>query len=112
VTKKRLDDYDSEMHKTIPKILGYLSTVGTINTDVREQLQPLVDEILALDVEVAKGGLFIDRDRGLMVQELADCYEKMVEVERLLPERIGSIVRERSVRYPGAATSGRKIPRS
>ena len=95
LTQKRLDAYDRELHKTLPEILGYLSTVAALDMSTHDKLRPHVSKISELDVRVAKAGLLLNTDRERMLKELSSSYQQMVDMEMQLPKTIGDIVGER-----------------
>ncbi len=99
LTQKRLDAYDLELHKTLPEMLGYLSTVAALDMSTHDELRPYVYKISDLDVRVAEAGLLLNTDRERMLKEMSASYQQMVDMEMQLPKTIGDIIGER-VRNP------------
>jgi hypothetical protein len=113
LTQANLDAYDAEIHKLLPEVLGYMSTVAALDSEAYEQLVPHVNELFALDGRIGQAGLHLDRDREKSIRQLADCYEPMTDFEHRLPRLVANIVGER-LRTPATAavrpTASRGLP--
>lgn len=104
LTQSNLDAYDAELHKLLPEVLGYMSTVAALDQGVYEKLVPHVNELFTLDARIGSAGLSLDRNREAAVGELADCYEAMSDFEHRLPLLVGNIVSDR-LRQPSPAAA-------
>jgi len=106
VTKERLDLYDSELHKTLPEISGYSTTVAALDRGVYKKIQPFVTAVYGLDAFIGKAGLLSGEDHDEMIHKLVRADAAMVALELQLPELLGDVVSKRVTKpsVPAAVT--------
>jgi hypothetical protein len=95
LTQVKIDQYDEEQHETLPKILGYLSTLAALDLQLYDMLRPHVDKVFALDATIGESGLAFSADSPGATAALAEHYRSMVDLERKLPRVFADTVRMR-----------------
>ena len=95
VTAERIKSYDDDLHKLLPEIMGFLSTVAALDKDAYTRLSPIADKIYEVDYEIGKASLLFEESPAEGGKALVKCYRMASALERQLPKRIADIVSER-----------------
>ncbi|WP_211765467.1 hypothetical protein [Kutzneria sp. CA-103260] len=84
--------YDDEVHKSLPKVLGAMTIVASLDLSVYDKLLPVYEYIYRLDdrVAIALRGLTANREQA--VRELQDCLTEITQIERRLPRQVADIM--------------------
>ena len=93
-SKESIGQYNAEMHKELPKILGDLAVVSALDRDVYLKVRPLVRELLTLDAAVAKETVTFDADQTASAQAVAKYLEGANEFSATLDERVADILKD------------------
>jgi hypothetical protein len=51
-TEEKVEQYDDEVHKLSPDIVGHMTSVAALDPAVYEKIEPLVRELFAMDAEI------------------------------------------------------------
>lgn len=79
--------YDEEVHDAMPKLLGAMATVASLNLNVYEEMQRLCKRLYDLDATVAVS-LRASRTSEHAHHELERGWEEARELERVLPQQV------------------------
>jgi hypothetical protein len=65
--EQAIHDYNTEMHRELPKILGSLAVVSALDADAWQKVRPLANDLLMLDAKVASAaaGFYTDRAKSV-----------------------------------------------
>jgi hypothetical protein len=110
LTQGRIDKYDEEQHATLPKVLGYLSTLSALDPGLYAALRPEADELFKIDAEIGEIGLEFSKDPLDTARRLAEYHPRMLAMEREIPERLGGVLGDRlqmpvATRLPASHTT-------
>lgn len=88
----RIRAYDDEVHAAMPKCLGLMTMVASLNLRVYEEIQASCEVIYELDRRVASALHNLGADREKALRELRDHWEHVVEIEYTLPRQVAHVM--------------------
>jgi xanthosine utilization system XapX-like protein len=89
-SQQHIDNYNEEMHKTLPKISAHLATVAALDMRLYDALNPLVEDIYALDEHLGKTAQSFSIDKHATTRDIGAKYDEIKEKERSLAKRVGN----------------------
>jgi len=85
---RNIRSYDKEMHRILPQITGSQASLSSLSGKLFEEVQPLINEIHALDQKIARAGTrFLEGDNG-GCETIATFYAPARELESTLNSRV------------------------
>ena len=94
LNQKSIDDYNAEMHRALPKIIGDLAVVSALDRDAFLQMYEIVNELYLLDQEVAKRVVIFDSYPEESTVEVAQYSRRAADFAVRLAPRVADILRE------------------
>ena len=98
LTPEVMNNYHVEIHSAIPKLLGGLATVASLDESTYESLSELADEVFKLDSNLAaalRG--FLDSPPHAS-QTVAGLRNPITELYKQLPKRIAGVMKSAKLR--------------
>jgi hypothetical protein len=85
--------YSKEVHECIPKLLGYLAVVASLDKSLYEQLMALAQKLWELDEYIASAFVRYRESPTELSRVLKTSYPQSVELYRLLLAELAEIMR-------------------
>lgn len=108
ITRAQIDQYDAELHKLLPEIIGGLTAVAALDPPAFLKLSPLGEEIYALDYDVGQACLTLDIEPADAARKLAVLAAKAGKLEQRLPKAVAGVVGQR-IEERAAALGRRRL---
>ena len=108
LTDKDVWQYDEEVHKLSPEILGHLTSVAALDLNVYERLEPLVWELFDMDVKIGNACATWHSEPGVGQRAAADLQRRPSELMVRLPKEVAGIIGDVAVKSSGARASAAK----
>jgi len=89
-----IKSYDNEVHDAMPKLLGAMATVASLNLNVYDDLQQLCERLYDLDRTVAvslRAPGTVEATEAAH-HELERSWEKARQLERVLPQQVAEFM--------------------
>jgi len=96
VSQERIDKYDDELHATLPKIMGYLSTIAALDVSLFVGLQEQSSKIIGLDARIGEACLLHRTNPNVAAERLANFYSEAVSFEKTMALDIGKIAKPKA----------------
>ena len=91
LTQKDILKYDKESHGMIPEIVGSLTIVSALNSEIYDELVPLAHEYFDLEGEMASAAYAFQDSPKNAIDGMAEVYEKAEEANRKLEEKVKGV---------------------
>jgi hypothetical protein len=92
VTKDRLDQYDAEMHKLLPQLLGNLAFVASIRPATYGRFKELIDDIFIADGKIATAAIKIIPGVPGTASQLATLLPASQALEKKILDTVRSVL--------------------
>ncbi|TGE21609.1 hypothetical protein E5K00_15125 [Hymenobacter aquaticus] len=97
LTQERIDQYDEEMHRLLPQIIGLHAVLAGMDYEVFSQLRGIVDDALKQDAGIGYAHLaFTEQDKS-SARGLASQHEQAVALESQLSQAVAEAIRGYSI---------------
>ena len=85
--------YNQEVHERIPKMLGQMAVVASLDQRMYEQLNRLAQQLWDIDGHIARAFVRYKDSPIELSRELKSRYRRSVELYELLPKELAEIMR-------------------
>jgi hypothetical protein len=92
VTKERLDQYDAEMHKLLPQLLGQHALVASLRPQTYWKLKDIIDELFDTDRAIGDASLRVIPGITGTVENLGSLHERSMSIEARIPNTVRSVL--------------------
>lgn len=93
LTPLRLDAYDEEMHRLLPRIAGLHAMIAGMDREVHLRLRDLVDHVYKLDALIGQAALSFASGQPASATELAAHHDVSLKLEEELPAVVAEALR-------------------
>jgi hypothetical protein len=100
--------YDEEVHKLLPQMSGYLSSIAALDSELYRGLHPLTMEVYRLDVALSEAVLHIRNASPESLKPLREVHAEAIEAELRHRAGIADLVSRRFAavaRHPAPVTT-------
>jgi hypothetical protein len=94
LTKERVIQYDAEMHKVLPQLLGSHALVASLRPQTYRRFKDLIDEIFDVDRAIGNACLKFVPGVPATAEELKALHARATKIEDKLPETVRSVLRD------------------
>lgn len=96
VTGQMIDSYEAAVHETIPRLLGSLSVLASLDVNAYKKLNTIVDDVFTLEGQVARiaAGLGEPSTRSLAIDGLAGRLEESEKLWTTLPLSMAAMMED------------------
>jgi hypothetical protein len=96
--RNRLDaemakNYDAEVHRVSPQIVGQLALIAMLDKAVVEKLAPLATDVFALDAQVGNAVVLAEKDQATGLAALRQLYGHANHFESRFRERVVDLLK-------------------
>jgi hypothetical protein len=107
VTESRIEQYDTEMHKLLPQLLGHHALVASLRPQVYNVFKDLIDEVFFADRLIGEAALRVVPGKTVTVAALSDLYERALSIEEKIPKVVYSVLEDITRADESSFLSGR-----
>ena len=93
LTQNDILKYDEESHGMIPQIVGSLTIVSALNSEIYDDVVPLVHSYYHLEAKTGFAASVFEDSPEKGVRGIAEIYEEAVRSNRVLEEKVRDVFR-------------------
>ncbi|MFN7961385.1 MAG: hypothetical protein U0002_08950 [Thermoanaerobaculia bacterium] len=85
-------NYDSEVHRLSPDMVGQLAVISMLHPEVHRRLAPYSSQVFALDVDVASALVLTEQNLESGLADLTDCHRRANELEERFRSEVADLL--------------------
>ena len=92
LTQERVKQYDDEMHKLLPQLLGYHALVASLRPQTYGRFASLIERIFQADRDIGDASLKFIQGQPATAAALAALHDTSMHLEEQLPQTVRSVL--------------------
>jgi|APTNR8051073442_1049403.scaffolds.fasta_scaffold68376_1 hypothetical protein len=92
LTQERVNKYDAEMHRLLPKLLGYHALVASLRPQTYRRFDALIGSIFKADRDIGNASLKFIEGQSASAAALAALHPTSMKLESQIPQTVRAVL--------------------